>query len=133
MHSETRKWVEDSIRNEYFFTKESSEFNSLWREYFSIINKFSKELNTLNTSKEVYLDWVKTWRMFYSKLSYESRMCKKARKTTKFSNSHAEYAAENARRLKTVATSMMHLRAESKEFAEESYLKEHKEKSEIAA
>lgn len=119
-YDKINEWLSSTVHNEYFFNNNTNDLSLIYKGYKSAVKDLEDIIKTMDpktSTKDDYLEWVRTWREVYAKLSYESRMSKRARKID-----DVHYVSVmNVRMLRYYARELLRIRFLSKEHARESY------------
>lgn len=129
-YDDIKTWLSETQRNEFFFQQEKNikilnEDRVKFKEAYTALRDKLTICEMKNTlTKDTYLEWVKLWKATYAKLSFESRMAKRNRKTSKHSDALATTNHNTVGYLRWYADTLLTLRLRSKEAANAAYLKE---------
>jgi len=137
-YNDIKTWLTDTVRNEHFFQQESNDVQLEkdrigFREAYKTLRE-SLEIHEIrgDLTREAYLEWVKLWKATYAKLSYESRMAKRHRKSTEDGAYLAGINQVTVLHLRWCASLLLRLRVLSKEAANRAWLKEKEKATELA-
>lgn len=133
-YDDIKTWLSETQRNEFFFQQDKNakaliEDRIMFKEaYTALRDKLAIYEMKGTLTKDAYLEWVKLWKATYAKLSFESRMAKRNRKTSKHSEVLAITNHNTVGYLNWYAGMLLIQRLRSKEAANAAYRKAKAEK-----
>jgi hypothetical protein len=134
---QTNLWLDTTIKNEFWYTHSEGiasdrNFKPSWHDNYQSL----KDTMSPGWTREEYKEWVKTWKLVYSKLTSESQSSKRFRSSNRIiltvspisvtlALGLAQQNFDNFMFLRATARDLLELRAEAKVLSNEAYLASH--------